>query len=386
MSHSIIAPSSAGIWGKPNGCTGYVAMSAAYPELEESEESREGTATHELSEILINMSRVDTVTPNNANSLLGMPLSNGVIATEDMLDAAWMYADEVARVANANPDSKLFLEDPIKSPSIHAESFGTPDAWLYKPSGNVLYLWDFKYGFGVVEAFENWQAINYLSGIFDKLGIDGISDRTLTVHITIVQPRAFHRDGPVRTWTLFGSELRGYFNILNNNAHTALSDKAETHTGEHCRYCEARHACPAALKAGLELYEVTGTPLPVELSNEAMGVQLAIIRRARKHLEYLESGFEEQLKGKIRAGTNVPGWMLEQGFGREKWAKPVSEVIALGDMLETDLRKPADVITPTQARKLGIDNAVIKMYSEKPQTGLKLVPANNKKAKEVFSK
>ena len=214
------------------------------------------------------------------------------------------------------------------------------------------------------------------------LGITGVSDPYLTVRIRIAQPRAFHRDGTIREWVISGAELRNYFNVLSNNAATALGPDAEIKTGEHCRYCSARHACPAALKAGLTMYETAMAPTPVELTPEAIGVQLSIIKRAKAQLEYLESGFEARLTSTIRSGQAVPGWSLRDGRGREKWAKPVSEVIALGEMMGIPLAKPT-AVTPKQARDAGIDGALVEAYSERPNTGLKLV-ADDNKARRIF--
>lgn len=382
--HSIIAPSSAGIWGKPDGCTGYVSMSAAYPETEGSQASAEGTASHEIAETLIQCGLGMHVTDSIRKDIVGDTASNGVVFTDEMFDAAWVYADDVLRESRARKATP-HTEHRIKAPYIHAESFGTVDGFLYDDVQHELLVWDYKYGFGIVEAFENWQAINYLAGLLDELGINGHTDQHTRVRIRIAQPRAFHQDGQIREWTILASELRGYFNILSNNAHIALGPDATTHTGDHCRYCEALHACPAALKVGVSLFEVTGHPLPVELTPQNMGLQLSIIQRARKQLEYLESAFEEQVKSSIRSGKIVPGWMVESSYGRQKWARPVDEVIALGDMMGQDLRKPLEAITPTQAKKLGIDEALISAYSERPNTGLKLTPDNKNKAREVFS-
>ncbi len=385
--HSIISPSSAGIWGKPGGCTGYVSMSAAYPELEDSTASAEGTTSHEIGEELIAWAmRVvpATVSASARETFVGKKASNGVIVTDEMFDAAWEYADDVVREARDRKSSPE-LEYRIKAPYIHAESFGTVDSWMYDPDKKELIVWDYKYGFGIVEAFENWQAINYVSGLLDELITDWRLKPATTIRIRIAQPRAFHRDGTIREWCTNTDEIQGYIEVLHNNAHIALSAEATTHTGDHCRYCEALHACPAALKAGVNLFEVTGHPLPVELTPQNMGVQLSIIRRAKKQLEYLESAFEEQVKSSIRSGKNVPGWSVQSSYGRLAWAKPIDEVIALGDMMGQDLRKPLDAITPTQAKKLGIDEALISAYSEKPNTGLKLTPDNKTKAREVFS-
>lgn len=361
-------------------------MSQCYPETEESVDSAEGTATHEIGAEIIQ--RGATGRGSDSTTWVGETAPNGVVWTEEMFDAAKMYADDVVSVMRerdifGGPD--FGIEQQIDIKRVHDLQFGTPDFYLFDRSKGDLFIWDFKYGHGVVEAFENWQAINYLAGLIDLLGINGEQDQHITVHIRIVQPRAHHRDGPIREWTTIASNLRGHINTLNANAHKAMSADAEICTGDHCKNCTARHACPAALKAGMNFLEVTQQPLPVELTPEALGVQLAIVTRGRKQLEYLESAYKEQVKGLIRGGKLVPGWMTENSFGREKWIQPVEEVVAMGDMLGTDLRKPQEAVTPNQARKLGVDASVITAYSSTPRTGLTLVPDNGNKAKQVFS-
>lgn len=388
MSHSILPPSSAGIWGKPDGCTGWVLMAQTYPETEETVEAREGTASHEVGAELITDAKTNS-RHRTAEHWVGRTAPNGVIITEEMYEGAKEYADDVTgimRSLGVFGGPGLRIEQRVEIPAVHAINWGTPDCSIYSKSENALYVWDYKFGFEVVEAFENWQAIDYVAGLLGELEIDGHMDQHTIVHIRIAQPRAHHREGTIREWVVTASELRAHINILNANAHEALGPNAKFKTGSHCKHCPGRHACPAALKAGMRLYEVASKPVPVELSAEALGVQLAIVKRARKQLEYLESGFEEQAKGLIRTGSLVPGWAVEEGIGREAWAKPIEEVIALGDMLDFNLRKPVAAITPNQAKKLGIDAAVITAYSTNPRTGLKIVPDNGNKAKQVFKK
>lgn len=388
MTHSIIPPSSAGIWGKPDGCTGWVLMNQMYPETESSPESLEGQASHEIGAVLIEQSS-RAVNGRYWKQFDGKSDANGTVFTEEMFDGAVIYADDVAEVMR---DTAVFggkhlnIEQSVTMPAIHEMSHGTPDCWIYNKSTGELFIWDYKFGYEVVEAFENWQLIDYVSGILDQLGIHGGKDPYITVHFRIIQPRAFHRDGVVREWVVPASDLRAYFNILNCNAHRALGPDAEFRTGSHCKHCPGRHACEPALSVGMRLFEMTSKPTPVELSPQDLGVQLNIIKRARKHLESLESGFDEQVKGLIRKGVSVPGWIAEDGVGRPKWNKPIDEIIAMGDLMKIDVRKPEDAITPIQAGKLGIDEAVITAYSTKPRTGLKIVPDNGSRAREVFSK
>jgi hypothetical protein len=361
-------------------------MAQCYPETEETPEAAEGTASHEIAAQLIQ----DAARGFNGGKWAdweGKTAPNGVVYTEEMFDGAKLYADDVAMIMRERSvfgGPSLGVEQRLEAPRIHELSFGTCDCFLFDRKTGELFIWDYKFGYELVEAFENWQSINYAAGIFDQFGVNGLEDQITTVRIRIAQPRAFHREGPIREWKVKGSDLRGYFNQLHAGAHKALGPNAECNTGPHCKHCPGRHACEAAITAGARLFEAASKPVPVELSDAALGVQLSLVKRARKHLEYLESGFEEQVAGRMRAGALIPGWGREDTYGRDKWDKPFEEVIAMGEMFGQDLRKK-EPITPKQAIKLGVDEAVIKAYSSQPRTGVKIVPDNGNKAKQVFS-
>lgn len=386
MEHSIIAASSAGIWGSPNGCTGWVLMSQFYPDTKESQDALDGNASHEIGSTLINAYRVakQDMTFDNFD---GKTAKNGVLFTEEMFDAAKIYADNVATVMQS---TRVFggehfnNEQRLDCKRIHDIAFGTPDQWIYAQQQQQLYIWDYKFGHGVVEIFENWQILVYLAGILDKLNVDGILDQRLTIHMRIVQPRAFHHEGIVREWVVKASDLRGYFNQLAARASEALGPNSLIRSGPHCRYCSARHACSAALEAGTNLYEVAKQPLPAELPPDALGLQYAIVKRAIKQLEYIETGLKAQVDSLLKNGERVPGWKFEQGFGREDWTKPTSEVIAMGKMFEHDLSQKPKAITPKQARAKGISDDMLAQYSEVKRTGLILTPDDGKKAKRLF--
>ena len=382
MSHAVLPPSSAHIWGTPDGCSGWVGMAAQFPELESSPEAMGGDASHWVAEQLIGLAAKGT--PGTADLFVGKPAPNGIIITDEMFEGAELYANDVLVTMRQTGVFVPQVEQRVNMPDIHPENWGTPDCRLYDRKGGVLYLWDYKFGHRIVEAFENYQAINYVAGIFEELGIDGTADQYLTVVIRIAQPRAFHRDGPIREWRIMASELRGYFNHLRNGAAKSLSARAECHTGTHCKNCEARHACPAALQAGLGMLEVATMPVPQVLDPNALGVQLSIIKRALKQLECLETGFEEQVKALVKSGKFVPGWIAEQGTGRKRWTKTPEEVIAMGKLFEADLAN-VQAVTPNQAGKLGIDEAVITAYSEIPRTALKVVADNKNRAKQIFT-
>ncbi len=359
-------------------------MAQLYPETEESPEAAAGTASHWVASEVLESYHIVGMS-QTCQSFVGVTAPNGVIVTEQMVDGAELYVMDVLKICQERGLLQaLRVEQRIDMPDIHELSFGTPDCYIYDPTAHELFVWDYKFGFEVVEAYENWQSLDYAEGIVDKLRFKGVQDQTLKITIRIAQPRAHHREGPIREWKTDGGQLRGYTNILHANAHKALGPNAMCNSGPHCKNCPGRHACEAALTAGTRLFEAASAPTPVELSTQALAVQLTLIKRARKHLQALESGYESQIEGKVRAGEIVPGWITEPTFGREKWDKPINEVITMGDMMGKDLRK-VDLITPKQAIKLGVDETVIKAYSSKTRTGIRVVPDNENKAKQVFT-
>jgi hypothetical protein len=368
-------------------------MRQMYPDVEETPESREGTASHEIGERLITAATRGGVNAPTWETLDGQADSNGELFIEEMFDAAEMYANDVKSVMQSTGvfgGDNLGIEEHVHAPQIHDLSEGTLDCRLFDIVNLRLYAWDYKFGRVPVEVFENLQLINYVAGIFHKMNINGFDDQQLTVHFRVIQPRAFHREGSIREWVVQASDLRGFINQLHDKASEALGTNAICRTGPQCWNCSARLNCDVAIAAGPALYNLASTPQPVEMSPHAMGLQLKFTQSAIKHLEKIESALKEQVKGTVRSGTLVPGWLSEMGFGKLKWNKSYEEVILLGEMMSTpdnviDLRQKKP-ITPTQAiSRFAIDEAVISAYSDKPRTGLILVPDNGNRAKKVFT-
>lgn len=342
--HSILAPSSAARWLQ---CPGSVSMCQQYPEPEDSPKALEGTLAHAV----------------NVAFMEGNPMPAG--ATDEMIEGAQLWADTVG-------SDDTHLEERVDCHSIHPECYGTPDAWAY--GSNVLSVSDYKFGHSFVNAYRNPQMTVYAAGLLDKLGIDGLHEQSLTVEMLIVQPRSYHRDGPVRRWVTTASDLRADFNLLRAAARDALGPNPQLNVGSECRYCPARHACPALQGAAYSAAEFGGDAMPFDLSDEAIGRELRFLKEMSDTLNSRISGLEDEVLARItRLGRNVPGWMTEQGMGREKWNSPVEQVIALGTLMGINLSKPG-VITPKQAIKAGVPEAVVGANTETPLGEIKLVP------------
>lgn len=376
--HAILAPSSAPIWGV---CEGSVTMQQQYPETDlEKASAVEGSAAH----------WVGSETLEGREPREGQLTPFGLLVDEEMLDGAGIYIEHIIETLGA-PDldsirSRLHVESRVYMPEIHAECWGTPDCWSYNPAARILDIWDYKYGHGKVEAFENFQLVAYFEGVFTELGLNGVDDQNLTVRFHVVQPRCYVVDGPVRTWTVTAAKLRALVIILRMQAGKALSPNPKCHVNPGCKHCTARRACTTLQQASAGACDVAGDAIPHDLPPYAVGAELRDIRRAQAILEARETGLAEQALILARQGENIPFFRVEQTSGREAWKVPPQEVIAVGLMLGKDIAKPPAPVTPAQARKAGIPPDLVEVYSERKPGAVKLVPDSTQRMRSIFRK
>ncbi len=376
--HSILAPSSAHVWGHPEGCPGSVLMAQIYPDTDESQDSKDGVAAHWVAADMV----VNAAVGVFDKKYIGVDCpENGVTIDVEMENAARIYGDDVGRIMRETGCFVPKVEQRVDISILNHLMFGTPDLWLFDKKTKHLYIWDFKFGRLLIEVFENWQMICYVAGILETIDV---IDEYVTVHFRVVQPRGFHRDGDVREWVIKASKLRGYFNMIESKAVESLRQGASFSSGTHCYNCNGRHVCPAALRSGAMLYEVATKPLPLDIPTDAMGVQLSIVERALEQLKCIRSGLSEQVEMTIRRGTLVPGWGLTPVSGRQKWSKTPDEIVIMGDAMGIDLRKN-ETKTPKQAIALGADEKTVNSCSHFPRSGVKLTPDNGNKAKNLFN-
>ena len=372
MDHSILGPSSAGIWAPKHGCTAYVKAVLDFPEDEEMySPSADGTAAHEVAETRL----------AGRDLPVGSVASNGTVITFDMYDAANTYVEDVQRIAAGSLDLKI--EQRLHARGIHPELWGTCDASLL--TIQRLTIWDFKNGRGAVEAFENWQIITYCYGILSGMAKHGYTAPVdLEIDMRIVQPNAYHEDGPVRSWVVKLSELKPYFEQLQRAAAIAMSDRAIARTGKHCRYCQVRHACKALQADATSAADFATQATPHVLSDEALGAELSILKDAQRAINYRVEGLTAQVEQTITDGRNVPGWSISRAKGREKWTDADAAAIMAG-LCGLDIHKPADLVTPKQARDKGMDAGIVAQYSARNAGKVTLQQTDKNKIRKIFS-
>lgn len=367
--HSLLAPSS---YGRLAHCRAAPTMEFAYPS-EDSPSSVEGRAAHLVAQLMIES---DTVLP------IGTVLDGNVEVTAEMIEAARMYADDIAVTLGANWQQKVRLEVPVTLKGLHEEAYGTPDAVAQFPK--FLYVWDFKYGHRYVDAFENWQLIGYSFPFVENLTTE--EELNTEVILTIVQPRNFHPDGPIRRWRIKAWELRAYYNTLRGWLNEAmLEPPTASPYPTACQDCSARHVCVALRNAAYTSMDCARQAQAHGLTPDQLGHELLRVQDAAALLDAYRTGLEEEAEGAIRRGFPVPNFTMAPGRTSLEWALSEEMITDLAAGTGVSLHAPAKLITPTQARDRKLISAeALEAYTRRPPGKLKLSRIDHQLAKKVF--
>lgn len=292
----------------------------------------------------------------------------------------------------------LYVEETFDLGALGAdeEMYGTADAVLL--GANHLEVIDLKYGAGVlVEVNDNAQLLYYLVGALIAYGtrrlkhgrepVAWLNGRSLfeaalgtftTFRSTIVQPRAGHRDGPIRSADYTADDVRKFVTILLQKAADTARPDAPLVPGSHCRFCPAHATCPAVKKYAMELAQADFSVVPVDAppAPESLSLEVAAdILRQAPILEDWLAALRARVERELMAGRDVRGWKLVDKRATRKW-KDEAEFVRVG----ADLVYEQVVRSPAQVEKLIGKKQFALAYAslvEKKSSGTTLVPEND---------
>jgi len=228
--HSPIGASSMYRWGKCPGsvkaCEGKTQTQSVY--------AIEGTAAHEFIGFNLDKS-ISTLKPIRE-------------VIKEMTDAVLVYADYVwSRIEGF--DHKVHIEHGFDMSDIFPRLYGTADCVIYDRGKRLLEVIDYKHGQGmVVEVEGNEQLLYYALGALHTLGYP-----CREVKLTIVQPRAYHPAGPIRSWTVPLMYFIDFKADVIEKAKATEKKNAPRVAGGHCVFCLDKADCPT--KAAMPLAE-----------------------------------------------------------------------------------------------------------------------------------
>lgn len=349
--HSSIGASTCERWWN---CPGSVKLIETLPPQPTSEYAEEGTAAHELAEVCLRLG-MDAQEAKDEYAIA----KNGVEWTDEMAEHVQVYLNVIREdMAQYNLTVKdLQIEQKFHLTHIDEDAFGTNDANLRKFLTKII-VYDLKYGKGkVVEVEDNKQGLYYASGA----AIQGDYDE---IEIVIVQPRAYHKDGPVRRWTITRQDLVAFEESLKAAIANTRDPKAPLTCGEWCQktFCPALGVCPAvkgyvSKKAGTVFDEYKeGKHIDLPVPQHITPAQLRRLLNSIPLIDAWIKAVQGHAMGIAMRGERVLGYKLVRGKeGNRKWADSQVVIKSLSKDVKNqdDLFEPRTLKSPAQMDKLG---------------------------------
>lgn len=293
--HSPLGASSYSRW---RACPGSVRLSRDVPKTTSSY-AEEGTRAHEIAAAILlgDLSAWDSCDDNN-------------------FEAIETYIDHVTAIRSNKPTWEA-VEKKFNLTAYHPLLFGTADYTAYFEKSKALYVIDYKNGQGVaVEVEKNAQLMYYALGVMHELKFP-----IKEVWLTIVQPRCYHADGPVRICKIDVSDFFDFAASLIEDAKKTESPHAPLNPGNHCRFCPAQGVCPSIHQKSLTLAkEVFANQLPYSPG------KLAECLNALPMIEGWAKSVREFAYREAEAGRVPPGFKLVEKRASRKWKDGIEKV------------------------------------------------------------
>lgn len=299
--HSKLSPSGAKRFME---CPGSIRLSEGIPR-KDSKFSAEGTAAHELAEKCL-------TTGFDAAKYLGEKIGEFEV-TAEMAQAVQAYVDYVRWFIERQ--WLVSLEERVDIGHVVEGMSGTADCLAHKDSH--LFVIDYKHGMGVaVEVEKNPQLMSYALGALKRLSNVGKFQK---VSLTIVQPRASHPRGGIRTWETTPEYLEAFAGDLADAALLTMDPAAPLKPGDHCQFCPAADAnvCPAlrdqALQLAAEEFEDASY---AGLSNDELGDLLDKVSAVETWCKKLR----EYANAQAKVGRMPVGYKWVEKRAPRKWS------------------------------------------------------------------
>jgi hypothetical protein len=354
-------PSQASYWSK---CAAFQRLTSNLPEQESGDAAREGTCAAWVADVVL-MDH-DGMT---CSDLIGETHPNGWLVTTEMAADVQLYVNLVRSYGG-----EVVAEEYVTA-SENPLIAGSLDSSIVNVTDGVLRIIDLKYGRRIVETTAA-QLIPYAFGKLLKLPAGSVNE----VHLSIYQPRAFHKDGIYRTRVVTVEQLTAEFTELWNMAVEGEKPDAVATAGSHCADCEAAAGCVTLAQTTYNLVHFVNSRehrnmSPVELSRE-----LDMMEECEKTIIARFKAVRSEAEARAKH-ESIPGWGISTKKGNSTFtASGVTISLLTGvDPYEKKLCTPAELL------RRGATEEQLKSLTTRPETGHKLARLSENDIAKMFS-
>lgn len=340
-------------------CPASLKMSKPYPNTT-NPAAELGTAAHELGEFCLRYG----AQPYDCK---GMEFNNHVV-DEAMIQAVATYVNHGNELRVRTGFTPLLEQRLTMSSLGRNDVFGTSDFTLITP--DTLYVRDYKHGYGTVEAEDNSQLIGY--------GIAGLDTFNLWesvkyVDVGIIQPRARHIKGPIRSAVYTVKDMLLWQLRFAEAIRKADSGTEAPVAGPHCKWCPAKANCRAHMNYVLDLV-YRNCP-----ANEISVTELEVIYENIGIIESFLAAIAARSSEEVQKGYSFSNHKLVNSYGQRS-RKPTDEKAFLTAVQEMkfnteDLYEPKLKAVSKIEKIVGKD--LVSQHFKSPEPKKILVPMND---------
>lgn len=403
--HAFLSASAAGRWLK---CAGSPWLEKPIKEKPNAP-AMIGTAAHSVSEYM----QRDGYSQEDALALLENKylklLETENVDMHEFFNAIYTYIDWMNARIEEKPDARVSYEQKVDLSFIAPGMFGTAD-FVSADLFALLDVGDYKHGSGVVVEIEtDSDGLNAQGAYYALATAHRWAYNFEEVRVSIIQPRAYHVEGSIRSRTVpmenFRLEWTERFTEGARKVQEAKSNpEAHLVPGEgQCRFCKVRSSCPEIRKKTYELAQMDFDPITLENSVVPVSVQPskkqlpepssltmdqlvtvldhagmidAWIKAVNQHAEHL-------LESKVK----VPGYKLVPKRPTRKWINEKKVLTALKrrkTLTPEDYLADPKLLSPNQfEQRQKRDNpklwAAMQKHIEKKSSGLTMAREDDKR-------
>lgn len=327
-------------------CPGSLRLSKQAPPVPDSPYAEEGTQAHACVEFFLR---------NRADFDAALKAARERYSDE-MIEHAVDALNYIEQRLVDMPGAELLIEKKVdSSPFTMTGQFGTLDVALVEFLGRLVVM-DYKYGAGhAVDLVDgkgraNSQLVYYGLALSHEYG-----HLFESIELVVIQPRAFHEAGPIRSHTMTMDELHAWHQVFRDGVMETSDPKAPLRDGPWCRWCPAKPICPklkdeALVDARVSMSEmgsvvVTAVP-PARLSQLP---NLETVLNGVERLEVWCKAVKAHAYHVLEQGGTIPGYKLVDRRASRKWRDKRAVEFDLKDV--KGAYSAPELLSPAQAEK-----------------------------------
>jgi uncharacterized protein DUF2800 len=359
----MLQPSNADLWVR---CplAGNVLSSGQYhathnPHAVEGDARREGTCAHWTAEAVL------TNHAETCAELIGQVHPNGWVVDEEMARHVQAYVDYVRGFGSVTTAERII--------NLWGIVRGRLDT--HSSAGSTIRIFDFKYGYRLVEAEENYPMLCYGLGVVEYMPYD------VDIELHVYQPRPHHPDGPARVWRIHRTDIIGLAMWLYDRAQACFNEP-KGQPGPHCVDCPANRSCHALAATNYYQTSVIQDDRMTSHTAAELARKLQFLRLAKILTDGALHAIEAEAEARMARGEYIPGHVMSANKGNRKFTvSPLQVQLATGI-------NPYKLVemTPAELEAKGVSRDILDTITTRPIISRKISADPEKVARRMFGK